>query len=240
MTDQSQQDQNSSPATTSGGMPCPLLQLSAELRNKMWELAFTVNDKSTRVDLFKAVGPSCALLLTCKKISSEATGIFKTAQHHYWEETKFKIVGNYAQGGTNNNDQIAQILGLKCRGVALIKNLKLHLSFPHNDIQCKVVAGTKNLAWKVMLSGDETDTLGSCILDQARTHVDYDDCEMEGPTVEEILQLLRRIPSARRDRTARWPQKKKFARVWQFMIGEAERIAENFASFGFDLWKHDY
>ena len=59
----------------------PLLKLAAELRNTIYELAFTPDhdDDSIGVELVEATGPSKALLLTCREIYDEARGIHKQA-----------------------------------------------------------------------------------------------------------------------------------------------------------------
>ncbi|KAK4950875.1 hypothetical protein LTR10_010868 [Elasticomyces elasticus] len=68
---------------------CALLSLSPEMRNKIYELAFTSN--APEVDFFKPAPPTKALLLSCKKFWQEAKGLHKAAYHTYYESTTFVI-----------------------------------------------------------------------------------------------------------------------------------------------------
>ncbi|CAK1356838.1 hypothetical protein CB0940_11968 [Cercospora beticola] len=87
-----------------------LNKLPAELRNEIYELAFTVDDDEVEIDLSdfgpprspplltkgevelsKARPPNNALLSTCHQIQSEATQLYKRASHKYWTDTHFFI-----------------------------------------------------------------------------------------------------------------------------------------------------
>ncbi|KAK5719267.1 hypothetical protein LTR15_007790 [Elasticomyces elasticus] len=68
---------------------CALLSLSPEMRNKIYELAFTSN--APEVDSFKPAPPTKALLLSCKKVWQEAKGLHKAAYRTYYESTTFVI-----------------------------------------------------------------------------------------------------------------------------------------------------
>ncbi|SMQ46657.1 unnamed protein product [Zymoseptoria tritici ST99CH_3D7] len=80
------------PPTASAIQPCPLLGLSAELRNNVWELAYTFRKESgTETDLLGDQCPTTALLLTCRQIKSEAIGFFEAAESRYWEQDLFVL-----------------------------------------------------------------------------------------------------------------------------------------------------
>ncbi|PPJ51648.1 hypothetical protein CBER1_08825 [Cercospora berteroae] len=87
-----------------------LNKLPAELRNEIYELAFTSHDDeveidlsdfdpprnsllSTKgeVDLSKAEPPNISLLSTCRQIQSEATQLYQRANHQYWTDTHFVV-----------------------------------------------------------------------------------------------------------------------------------------------------
>ncbi|KXS97041.1 hypothetical protein AC578_2861 [Pseudocercospora eumusae] len=72
---------------------CPLLdKISAELRNEIWELAFTPDhDQNEEVELFKAKPPRKSLLMTCRQIHNEAKGFYLNAYRAYWPATNFTI-----------------------------------------------------------------------------------------------------------------------------------------------------
>lgn len=63
--------------TLSPGTPCYLLKLPAELRNRIYDLAFT--DRGQTIELFSAAPPSRALLRTCRQIYEEAASIYTAA-----------------------------------------------------------------------------------------------------------------------------------------------------------------
>lgn len=63
-----------------------LLILPSELRNYIWTLAFTDNDRmdDEPIDLVTTKNPSRALLNVCWQIRDEASGIYQTAYAEYW------------------------------------------------------------------------------------------------------------------------------------------------------------
>lgn len=89
-----------------------LNKVPAELRNEIYELAFTSSDDDEveidlsnfgpprrpsllikgEVELSKAHPPDSALLSTCQQIQSEATQLYKRVSHKYWTDTHFVIV----------------------------------------------------------------------------------------------------------------------------------------------------
>ena len=71
---------------------CHFLRLSPELRNSIYELAFTGTDiPNVGINLLEASAPSNSLLLTCQEIYYEARGIYKHAYRDYWRLNAFVI-----------------------------------------------------------------------------------------------------------------------------------------------------
>lgn len=71
---------------------CLLTELSAEMRNHIYELAFTPDTDSAQQIAIEATSPpSKALLLTCKQINSEARGLYKSAYRSYWTDVHFTL-----------------------------------------------------------------------------------------------------------------------------------------------------
>ena len=77
--------------------PSPLLTLPPELRNSIWEMAFTSNSMGSpvchhaNVDLLDAQGPDKALLLTCRQTYKESRGMYALARSRFWQETRFSL-----------------------------------------------------------------------------------------------------------------------------------------------------
>lgn len=71
---------------------CPLFKLAPELRNEIYDLAFSSDTEPTRpVDLLQARSPSAALLLSCREIYEEAKGLYAHAIEDYWGKQHFEI-----------------------------------------------------------------------------------------------------------------------------------------------------
>ncbi|KAK4895337.1 hypothetical protein LTR27_006680 [Elasticomyces elasticus] len=68
---------------------CRLLCLPSELRNDIYELAFSNNN--LKANLFEPTPPTKSLLLSCRQIWLEAKGFQKAAHRAYWETTEFVI-----------------------------------------------------------------------------------------------------------------------------------------------------
>ncbi|KJX98811.1 hypothetical protein TI39_contig390g00009 [Zymoseptoria brevis] len=82
--------ENSSMSIITTELPCPLLELSAELRNKIWETYYyDVALKGSSTNLLAATDPSSALLSTCRQVKAEASGFFKAAKLRFWKKTCF-------------------------------------------------------------------------------------------------------------------------------------------------------
>lgn len=64
-------------------------KLPGEMRNKIWELSFTNNHRVA--DFQNPSPPTKSLLLTCKKINSEARGLYQDAYRAYWTTSPFQI-----------------------------------------------------------------------------------------------------------------------------------------------------
>jgi hypothetical protein len=80
---------------------CRFLGLAAELRNKIYEYAFTTpaDADEEEIDLLESPDhvPSKSLLLACRKIHEEAAGIYKDSFRRYWTEGNFvvEVAGAY-------------------------------------------------------------------------------------------------------------------------------------------------
>lgn len=85
------------PVTSAPAAPqddCSFLdKLSAELRNEIYELAFTsdLDEGDEAVELQHAMSPSNSLLWTCRQIMSEALQLYQEAVTKYWTDTPFYI-----------------------------------------------------------------------------------------------------------------------------------------------------
>jgi len=66
-----------------------LLELPPELRNRLYELAFTTDDHGVSIPLFGTAGPSKALLTTCRQVYSEAHSTHKQAFRKHWKNSSF-------------------------------------------------------------------------------------------------------------------------------------------------------
>ncbi|GIZ42826.1 hypothetical protein CKM354_000608000 [Cercospora kikuchii] len=85
-----------SPGVTSVASPsqdeCLFLnKLPAEMRNEIYELAFTSNEDRDEVELCEAQPPSPALLFTCQQIRTEAAQLYEEGSYKYWTATHFSI-----------------------------------------------------------------------------------------------------------------------------------------------------
>ncbi|KAK5121166.1 hypothetical protein LTR85_005650 [Meristemomyces frigidus] len=73
-------------------IPCRLLNRPAELRNRIYELAFTTDiDTGVGIALGTAAGPSKALVITCRQIYSEARTLHEQASRQYWKHSTFVL-----------------------------------------------------------------------------------------------------------------------------------------------------
>ncbi|EME39199.1 hypothetical protein DOTSEDRAFT_47803 [Dothistroma septosporum NZE10] len=64
-------------------MSSQLLGLAPELRNMLYELAFTT-DSQGPIDLCTLASPLTALLYTCHQIYSEALQLYHEVRNSYW------------------------------------------------------------------------------------------------------------------------------------------------------------
>lgn len=67
---------------------CLLFKLPPELRNYIYELIFATPDT---IDFVDACSPPKDLVLTCRRLHTEMTGLYKEAYRAYWSETTFEI-----------------------------------------------------------------------------------------------------------------------------------------------------
>lgn len=108
-----------------------LLQLPAELRNAIYELAFTTkHDLDEKVDLLAAKPPDGkALLATCRQVYNEACELYKTKYREFWTTSSFVVTVN----GVPVRNQVASP---KTADIENISTLEVVLgSFGHSDIR---------------------------------------------------------------------------------------------------------
>ncbi|KAK4950885.1 hypothetical protein LTR10_010878 [Elasticomyces elasticus] len=80
-------------AKTSDQSQCRLFTLSAELRNEIYELAFTV-DMEEPIELLSAVPPANSLILTCRRVCNEAAGMYRQT---FWTTGHFRLATHGAK-----------------------------------------------------------------------------------------------------------------------------------------------
>ena len=69
-----------------------LQTLPAELRNKIYELAFTCDtEEDETTDLCTAQPPNKALTLVSRQLYNEASGIYRDNYRRFWTESNFTI-----------------------------------------------------------------------------------------------------------------------------------------------------
>ncbi|KAK3629269.1 hypothetical protein LTR56_018156 [Elasticomyces elasticus] len=69
---------------------CKLFALPPELRNAIYELAFTVHMEEP-IELLSAIPPSNSFILTCRQIRDEAAGIYREACRSFWTTGHFVL-----------------------------------------------------------------------------------------------------------------------------------------------------
>ncbi|SMR55637.1 unnamed protein product [Zymoseptoria tritici ST99CH_1E4] len=112
--------------------PCKLLMLCAEIRNDIYELAFTTDaSPDEEVDLLAASAPSGNLLRTSSQIHAEAKGLFATARDSYWSTTNFTIVDRkLGRPRTSPKGKTTKAALAAIPDAALQKITKLQLKLP--------------------------------------------------------------------------------------------------------------
>ncbi|KAK4895327.1 hypothetical protein LTR27_006670 [Elasticomyces elasticus] len=95
-----------------------LFTLPAELRNEIYELAFTM-ELDKQIELFSAVPPSNSLILTCRQVCDEAAGIYRQAYRAFWTMGHFMLTvskrelvtaSNFIQAATRDWEQMRNIM----------------------------------------------------------------------------------------------------------------------------------
>ena len=72
--------------------PCRLLELPAELRNHIYELAFTTDyEDNEKIDLIAANPPNKELLLACRQIYNEAAQIYNASYRDFFKTRNFYL-----------------------------------------------------------------------------------------------------------------------------------------------------
>lgn len=129
----------SDPSSDSSSTSCRLLALPPDLRNYIYELAFS--PASTPADLLTCAGPSESLLLTCRQIAHEAKALHKTAYHRFWTETKFE-----ATFETSYQDASPALDALKAGDINSITNVTLFFT-PLNSTGGTQIFTLHHSAW---------------------------------------------------------------------------------------------
>ncbi|SMR51418.1 unnamed protein product [Zymoseptoria tritici ST99CH_3D1] len=200
-------------------LPCPLLELSAELRNKIWELHYS-DDKSTKrgIALLDAKGPSPALLLTCRQAKSDSSGFFKTAHLRFWKKKSFALSVELYDHDNGEyfpvfyDDQVQQrLLGLKDMGFELITHCEISLFDDWGEIHCWPVSGTKLRVWEMRMDDGHTGAIVVGIRRATLTWTPYGDYF----SAKDARQLLKG------DSEPALSPGQKCAQVWQIMREEA-------------------
>ncbi|KAF7188589.1 hypothetical protein HII31_10251 [Pseudocercospora fuligena] len=135
-------DAKSGPETSSP-RPCRLLSLAPELRNEIYELAFTCND--AKIDLATAVPPSSALLRCCRQIHCEAIEIFKDSVRQYYTESYFHLdleVQRKGDGPYATFDKVAKV-----HDIDSVRNIQFTYEDRINDYFYKAISQQNGLVW---------------------------------------------------------------------------------------------
>ncbi|KAH9818132.1 hypothetical protein Tdes44962_MAKER05425 [Teratosphaeria destructans] len=108
---------------------CYFLQIPPELRNEIYELAFTSDDDDPEgTDLYKKVPPSPSLALACRQIWQEASAVFPHSWKRYWSERRF-VIPDVQVGGSDQASQLwAKVSAALPRDSALASITKLRLT----------------------------------------------------------------------------------------------------------------
>ncbi|SMY23182.1 unnamed protein product [Zymoseptoria tritici ST99CH_1A5] len=139
---------SAAPSRATDNPLCPLLKLSAELRNKIWSLSYTVEVKAASTDLATACGPSYALLSTCRQINAEASGFFKEARICYWTHNHFTLVERH--NVMEPEKMFARLSAMtEDKGTDMIERLHITVARAHVATYCEAVPGTACLEWRI-------------------------------------------------------------------------------------------
>ncbi|KAK4543880.1 hypothetical protein LTR36_004654 [Oleoguttula mirabilis] len=116
---------NDQPAKSAAVAICHLLKLPPELRNTIYELAFTTAaDLGEPINIVRACGPSPSLVLTCRQVHSESSAIFNVSQDRYWAVGKFEL---HAQSSEDADEAV--IASLEASVMEDVTNFTLYLDF---------------------------------------------------------------------------------------------------------------
>ncbi|KAK5121280.1 hypothetical protein LTR85_005446 [Meristemomyces frigidus] len=103
---------------------CLLLKLPPELRNLIYELAFTTAaDAGEPINIINGRHPSPSLVLTCSQMYSEALGIYKQLWTRYWATSKFVLDADLVKGG--DKEQLVAKARIAVSGTELITKFTL-------------------------------------------------------------------------------------------------------------------
>ncbi|KAK4619634.1 hypothetical protein CLAFUW4_11004 [Fulvia fulva] len=108
--------------------PITFSSLAAELRNEIYELAFTSDtgpSLDSTIDLRDTSPPSKALLLVCRKFHNEAYQIYREAYRSYWREQHFSLNLTKRPFNTNRNEWHHMLASIDAVDLAHIKHLHI-------------------------------------------------------------------------------------------------------------------
>ncbi|KAK4539752.1 hypothetical protein LTR36_010405 [Oleoguttula mirabilis] len=94
---------------------CHFLKIPPELRNMIYDLAFTSAADSEDYVYFTAAPPYKAIVYTCKQVYHEAKGLYRHAYRRFWTNSFFKIpvdfgkLSSRAIQHTLTNEEVAAI-----------------------------------------------------------------------------------------------------------------------------------
>jgi len=102
----------------------PLFRLPPELRNNIYELVFSPAEvEEVELTSAKSHAPSAALTLACKRINSEACGLYKAASQTYWSSITFTLSGR----NVFDDGLMGKLQGLSVRALALMRQIGIRI-----------------------------------------------------------------------------------------------------------------
>ncbi|KXT15185.1 hypothetical protein AC579_3930 [Pseudocercospora musae] len=120
-----------------------LMDLSPELRNQIYEMAFAGEFSGEgRVDMCASRPPSCALLQASRQVHQESKQIFVDALRTYYEHSKFFMTFNSEDHPRAELSQIASRFDLQ-----KVRNVRVVLVIPHFITTGELVWEPDQMTW---------------------------------------------------------------------------------------------
>lgn len=133
---------NGSTMGTSTDTTCHFLKLPAELRNRIYGLAFTTAADTEEHVYFTSEPPSKAIISTCKQVYSEANKLYQHTYRRFWRESSFEIPSALAK----HSSQIIQH-GLRDEDLAAITKVTIDVAGPENPDSFMLSATLEGGVW---------------------------------------------------------------------------------------------